>query len=147
MSSSASTKVRFSFRQRLPGELGAVEALSLSLREELATACSPADAFAGELLFREAAANAVFHGCRCPHPEDIEAALRVYPDRLFVAIQDPGDGFDWRTVLTRTCDDLSPGGRGIAIYRRLAHRMHFNDKGNAIALTRFFNNVNHNGNR
>lgn len=57
-------------------------------------------------------------------------------EKVVYAIEDEGDGFDWRTVIAREEpeDLLSSNGRGILISRYVFDSITYNDKGNRVTL-------------
>ena len=121
-----------------PATLDGVEAFCRDLRENLARlgpAGSP-DAFAAEILAREAATNAVIHGCGRDPGLLVHCSLRIGPRRFRLRVSDQGPGFDWRQR-SRTGSDVDvPGGRGLELYRAYAQRVIFNARGNSILLVR-----------
>lgn len=90
--------------------------------------------FSSELLLREALANAVAHGANGQPLARILCVVRLKRDRLLIAVSDEGAGFDWRAALGRDSFIAEPRGRGVEIFRNYADRIHFNTKGNAVAL-------------
>jgi serine/threonine-protein kinase RsbW len=90
--------------------------------------------FQAELLLREALTNAVLHGSHGDRHKRVLCAVRLARGRLVIAVQDEGEGFDWRSQPEQPKRALDTCGRGIDIYRRYATRVHFNDKGNAVTL-------------
>lgn len=57
---------------------------------------SRANGFAPELLLREVLTNAVVHGCHTDPRKQVCCSLRVKGGRVLIAVEDTGDGFDWR---------------------------------------------------
>lgn len=120
----------------IPASLEALESVCRRLRESLEPRLSRADLFAAELLFRELATNAVVHGCRSDAARSICYEIRLHPDRLVLAVEDDGDGFDWRSRMGRQADPESDCGRGLSIFRLYAAEVGFNETGNRVELTR-----------
>jgi len=129
----------FLIRREIPADLSAVEAVALEVREASASLCSPLDAFAVELLVREALTNAVLHGCRLDPKKSAFVALRLTADRMVMVVREAGPGFDWRRQIEHSADDLDECGRGMAIYKALANRIRFNAAGNSLAVTKLLN--------
>ena len=125
-------------RRTFPATLEGVEAFCQTLRQRLAEVCRPgsADAFAMEILAREAATNAVIHGSRRDPGLLVQCSLRIGPRRLTLRVSDPGAGFDWRRRSETGSDVDVPGGRGLELYRAYAHHVIFNTRGNSILLVR-----------
>ena len=94
--------------------------------------------FAAELLVREALNNAVLHGCRSDPRKHFRCALRLGVGRLTLAVEDGGDGFDWRAAMQRRGETSDTSGRGLGILFRYATRVRFNDKGNAVTIVKRF---------
>ena len=82
----------------------------------------------------QALTNAVVHGCQGNPAGRVHVALRMKGNRLLIAVQDDGKGFDWRNKRNREADLASSSGRGMEIFRRYATHVRFNDTGNGIAI-------------
>lgn len=123
--------------RRIPATFGAVEALCLHLRALLGEAGAPSrEAFALELLAREALSNAVRHGCQADPSREVAFRFRQGRRRALLRVDDDGPGFPWRTIMTRPADDEASSGRGLAIFRAYATRLAYNDAGNRLLLIR-----------
>ena len=83
-----------------PNSRPPLERLSVSAPSSVNGAPPPvrvSDAFAAELLIREAIANCLEHGCSGDPGKHILCVIRAKRGRLVIAVQDEGDGFfDWR---------------------------------------------------
>jgi len=90
--------------------------------------------FTAELLLREALTNAIVHGSRGDCQKQVLCAVRLAHRRVIIAVQDEGDGFDWRAVPKPPEESLDTRGRGIDLLRKYASRVRFNNKGNAVTL-------------
>lgn len=90
--------------------------------------------FACQLLFREAANNAISHGNREEPARIIKTLLNIHDKQISLTIVDEGDGFDWRAVLNRPQDLEATSGRGFMIMRDYATKILFNRKGNKLTL-------------
>jgi anti-sigma regulatory factor (Ser/Thr protein kinase) len=75
------------WRVELPRTLEAVESFFVEFQRWRARACADVDAFATELLLREALTNSVVHGGGQDPSERITCVLRVKRGRLIMAIQ------------------------------------------------------------
>lgn len=125
-------------RAELPATLEAVEQFCAEFRLWLAGACARLNSFSSELVLRESLTNAVLHGCSGNPGKQISCVLRVKPGRLLIAVQDQGEGFDWRTGWDRQTDPSETHGRGIEMMRRYANSVRFNRKGNSVVLIKRF---------
>lgn len=126
------------WRRELPATLEAVEQLCAEFHQWRGETCAGLNAFAAELLLREALNNSVIHGCLGDARKRISCSLRARPDRLTIVIRDEGKGFDWRSFWTRRGAPAETHGRGIAILRRYANLVRFNRAGNSVTLVKRF---------
>ena len=93
-------------------------------------------AFDMELLARESLGNAVQHGSLGDSSRTIQASLRLDPGMLVLVVRDEGPGWDWRNMTTTPADPVRETGRGLFIIRKYADSFFYNDKGNALTITR-----------
>ena len=123
-----------------PATLEALEAFCQAVRSRAAEVVPPQgpDAFAIEMLVREAVTNAVLHGSRKDPAKQVRCTFTVGASRCSLRVTDQGPGFDWRAGLDRCADPDRPGGRGMELYRLYAHRTLFNRQGNSLLLVRNF---------
>ena len=89
-----------------------------------------------ELLLREMLTNAVCHGCEQDHRRQVRCHARLTPGTLALAVEDDGQGFDWRAALARSPDATESSGRGLSILRLHATDLQFNEAGNRVDLVR-----------
>ena len=129
---------RRELRTELPATLDAVEQFCVEFRLWRAGACADLNVFSTELVLRESLTNAVLHGCSGDPCKRISCVLRAKLGRLLIAIQDEGDGFDWRAAWHRRTDVSETNGRGIKIMRRYSSSVRFNRKGNSVILIKRF---------
>lgn len=125
-------------RMMLDPTLEAIEQFSAFFRLWQVQTCAGLDAFSAELLLREALTNSVVHGSSSGSSHQIQVVLRAKRGRLLMAIEDGGDGFDWRAAWERRADSCDTRGRGVEIYRHYASRVRFNPKGNSVILIKRF---------
>ncbi len=125
-------------RAVLPATLEAVEAFFGEFRLRIRSLRPRAHAFGAELLLREALTNAVVHGCRKDPSRQVCCVLRLGNGRLTIAVEDDGEGFDWRAVTQRRTDDGKPCGRGMEILRAYSTRVRFNARGNSVTIVKRF---------
>jgi anti-sigma regulatory factor (Ser/Thr protein kinase) len=90
--------------------------------------------FFAELVLREALMNAVLHGSSGNRNKQILCTVRLASGRVIIAVQDEGEGFDWRAVPEPPERSLQTCGRGIDILRKYSSRVRFNNKGNAVIV-------------
>jgi len=126
------------WRTELPATLEAVEQFCVELRVWIAGTCTGLQPFPAELLIREALTNSVVHGCMEDPRQRISCVLRAKPGRLLIAVQDHGQGFDWRAAWNRQPDLSDTHGRGVEILRVYATSVRFNSKGNVVLLVKRF---------
>ena len=138
-------KVRFIFPSRQAdldraAELAAALLRPSGLDEEAQTSLL--------LAFREAAANGIQHGNRRDPARCIRAEYRQEPAAVAIEVRDEGPGFDFRHYLdlashidaAQAARDRhqqgGQGGLGIVMLLRCADRIEYNEKGNAVTLTK-----------
>jgi len=126
------------WRFELEPRLEAVEECCVKFRAWRTRTCVGVDPFSTELLLREALTNAVVHGCPKDSPSCIRVILRAKQRHLFMAVQDDGEGFDWRAAWDKRADISDTHGRGVEIFRRYANSVRFNPKGNSVILIKRF---------
>lgn len=120
-------------RTALPATLQAAEAFCVEFRRRSEALMDRVSRFAAELLVREALTNAVVHGCRADPGKQVRIVVRLKCGRLLIAVDDDGDGFDWRGARGRSAA-LSDSGRGLEILRTYASRVHYNSRGNSVTM-------------
>lgn len=90
--------------------------------------------FAVQLLLREGLNNAVLHGCGTRVGGNISASISLTGPAIEIAIEDDGDGFDWRSLAGSVTDDHAMTGRGFGILRTYATWFGYNEKGNRLMI-------------
>lgn len=91
--------------------------------------------FSVNLVLREALTNAVRHGNRSMPEKQVRLSLTLPdPAVLEIAVEDSGDGFDHKEAVMHKIRDTENHGRGIAIIKKYADDIFFNDKGNIIHI-------------
>jgi anti-sigma regulatory factor (Ser/Thr protein kinase) len=92
-----------------------------------------------ELCLHEVVANVILHGCDHPGGSPISVSLTASRDGVRATVEDFGRAFDPRQVPERpvpaTLEDLTPGGRGVEILRRLARDLDYRRDGDRNILT------------
>jgi anti-sigma regulatory factor (Ser/Thr protein kinase) len=126
------------WRFELPASLEAIEEVCVKFQEWRALHCGAVEAFASELLLREALTNSVVHGASEDPRQRVSCVLRAVRGRLLIAVRDSGNGFDWRATFRRRADSSETHGRGIEILKHYASSVRFNFKGNSVTLVKQF---------
>lgn len=93
--------------------------------------------FALRLAVEEAIANAFRHGHRHLPPETpVEIDYKLDPERILVAVEDKGPGFEPEAVPDPTLDENLeiPGGRGMVLMRAYMTRVAYNEAGNRVEM-------------
>jgi serine/threonine-protein kinase RsbW len=80
------------------------------------------------------------HGNQMDRGKQVHISYRVLPDRFDVRIIDEGRGFDPSDVPDPTAiENLErPCGRGLMLMRHYMNEVTYNDRGNAVSMTKFF---------
>lgn len=101
-----------------------------------------ADCFAIELLSREALNNAVLHSCSRDQQQKVTSTLYIKPQEVIIEVKDPGEGFDWQSMISLVIasntneSTQEECGRGLYIYKSYASSIKFNRVGNSVRLYR-----------
>jgi serine/threonine-protein kinase RsbW len=125
-------------RMALPATLQAAEAFFVEFRYRSEALMDRVSRFAAELLVREALTNAVVHGCHADPGKQVRIVVRLKCGRLLIAVDDDGDGFDWRGAWRRSAELSDCSGRGIEILRAYASRVRYNSRGNSVTMIKRF---------
>ena len=91
--------------------------------------------FVIQLLLREVLNNAVLHGNK-GNPEKLVKCRVSCDDNngMKIAVEDEGDGFEWRELVGRKVSTRASSGRGIAIMKQYGKEIWFNRKGNKVVI-------------
>lgn len=126
-------------RITLPPGRDDAQRLGDTVLEAVAAAGYPKAAqFAIRLALEEAVVNAFKHGHReLPGDVPIHVEYDVTPERVRIAVQDQGPGFDPGRVPDPTLDENLevPSGRGLMLIRAYMTEAHHNDAGNRLEMT------------
>ncbi len=90
--------------------------------------------FPVQLLLREALTNAVVHGCRMKPGLIIKSTIIIRENEIILEIEDPGDGFDWKTSENRDYSLITESGRGLLILQKYASKYQYNATGNIVRI-------------
>ncbi len=98
-----------------------------------------ADIFALKLALEEALVNAVKHGNKLDPAKQVKVHYRVTDQRVDVAVEDQGPGFNPAELPNPTDDENLERccGRGILLMRAYMSSVVFNPQGNKVTLTKF----------
>jgi anti-sigma regulatory factor (Ser/Thr protein kinase) len=130
-------------QRSMPATMPAIDQLCCELRDGLLAELPAGERFALELLLREALTNAVCHGAN--EASEVGCEIEWLENGVVMRISDTGKGFDWRKCMDAAPAPLAESGRGIAILRRYASAVRFNDSGNWVEVVRRFEEGEHNG--
>jgi serine/threonine-protein kinase RsbW len=100
------------------------------------------DIFSIRLALEEALVNAIKHGNQSDPAKKVRVSYRLLADRFEVAISDEGTGFNPDDVPDPTAaENLErPCGRGLMLMRHYMSEVHYNDRGNAVTMSKRFRN-------
>ena len=90
--------------------------------------------FPVQMLLREALTNAVVHGCRMNSGLIIKSTIIIYENEIIMEVEDPGDGFDWKTCESRDYSLTAESGRGLLILQKYANEYEYNTSGNIVRI-------------
>ena len=115
----------FGQRLRAPADLVRLEDLRLSFRAFLRQAGAPADEISHwELVFAEAATNAVIHGSRNDPRREIEVAWSAGDGKVCLEVGDTGPGLQPGQILAGLpLDPLQTSGRGLYLIQQTCDRV------------------------
>jgi serine/threonine-protein kinase RsbW len=100
------------------------------------------DIFSIRLALEEALVNAIKHGNQMDPAKKVRISYRLLADRFEVAISDEGTGFNPNDVPDPTAaENLErPCGRGLMLMRHYMSEVRYNDRGNAVVMSKLFRN-------
>jgi len=92
------------------------------------------DLFAIELVLEEVLTNAVKHGNHSDPLKNIHFDCKLSRNKLYVRIEDEGDGFSPHAVADprEPENQMAASGRGILLVKHFATRVNWNERGNVI---------------
>ena len=95
--------------------------------------------FAVKLAIEEAVMNAIKHGNQLDSTKRVHVEFEIDDEKAVVRVEDEGEGFRLEDVPDPTLEENldSTSGRGIALMRAYADSVEFNEKGNAVTMTKF----------
>jgi anti-sigma regulatory factor (Ser/Thr protein kinase) len=125
-------------RITLPATLQAVEEFYIEFRRRSEVLLDRVNCFAAELLVREALTNAIVHGCHADPGKQVRCFVRANSRRLLIAVEDDGEGFDWRAAWCNSAAFPDTSGRGIEILRTYASRVRYSARGNLVTIIKRF---------
>jgi len=89
-----------------------------------------------QLLLREALLNAVLHGSRSDPLRTVSLEITAQEGWLHLAVEDQGEGFDWRGRMAALPAPTATCGRGLTILALYADGVEFNEAGNRVRLAK-----------
>ncbi len=94
------------------------------------------DVFGVRLALEEALVNAIKHGNQMDPGKKVRIECRVDRDRVWVQIEDEGEGFDVNSLPDPTLEENleKPSGRGVLLMREFMTKVQYNDKGNCVIM-------------
>jgi len=97
------------------------------------------DIFALKLALEEALVNACKHGNKMDPCKQVKVQYRITPQRVDVAVEDEGCGFNPGEVADPTTDENLEKchGRGLLLMRAYMSNVVFNSAGNKVTMTKF----------
>lgn len=93
-----------------------------------------------EMALREALANAILHGCKADPAKKVECTITGDRDQgIMIVVQDPGTGFDPKSLPLATDDSNlnSDHGRGILLISSLMDEVKHERNGTVIRMRKF----------
>lgn len=86
--------------------------------------------------FLELLTNAIEHGNKQDYAKDIQVEISLTDRYLKIAVQDQGEGFDWRKKIKNEIDlnNFNERGRGIIMTRMMSDYLYYNHQGNRVTL-------------
>jgi serine/threonine-protein kinase RsbW len=96
------------------------------------------DVWSVRLAFEEGLNNAMKHASG-----QIRVAFRVEDNRVWIEIEDGGDGFCPQEVADPRLPEYleRPGGRGVLLMRSFMSTVEYNQRGNRVTMQKFRSNV------
>ena len=110
------------------------------LRDQLALHdYNPHDTFAVRTGFEEAANNAISHGNDGDPSKHITIEMSVGDDRVEIAVEDEGTGFDYTHVEDPRKEEnlLRDSGRGVMMIRSFLDKVQYQGCGNCVRLVKY----------
>jgi serine/threonine-protein kinase RsbW len=127
------------FEVRIPSDISVAHDLQQRIIGLLETQNFPArDVFGARLALEEAIVNAIKHGNQMDPEKSVRVLCRMTRDRLYLEIEDQGEGFDPEDVPDPTLDENLelPCGRGIMLMRSFMTFVEYNRQGTCVTMIR-----------
>lgn len=121
-------------RHHFPASLRGVDDFCIKIKKFMADNGLTEDIFGVQLLLREVLTNAVLHGSNNDPTYSVACDLELVRDELIIAVEDQGQGFDWRATKCIADDTTMTSGRGVPLYYLYADTVTFNEQGNRVVL-------------
>jgi anti-sigma regulatory factor (Ser/Thr protein kinase) len=96
--------------------------------------------FKVRLSLDECITNAIKHGHRSNYLEKILVSYLIDSEKIVIQIQDRGEGFDYASLPDPTVEYYLqlPEGRGVFLTMQVMDKVEFNDVGNVVTLSKYF---------
>lgn len=96
------------------------------------------DVFGVQLALEEALTNAIKHGHQHDYSKEVRVEWAVDENRVWISIEDQGDGFSHCAVCDPTLPEnvKQPGGRGLLFMRTYMCSLEYNQKGNRVTMVK-----------
>lgn len=127
------------FEEVLVGDTPDAQALQervIKLLEEFGY--SERDFFVMRLAMEEAVVNAIKHGNKRAPDKKVFVSCKVDSERIWLRIEDEGDGFVLADVPDPTAEEnlYKPSGRGIKMMEKFLTSIEYNETGNCVTLVK-----------
>ncbi|MCH9022508.1 MAG: ATP-binding protein [Planctomycetes bacterium] len=132
-----SNKTKQGIEMKMSATLENINVADDLLTEHLKELDISVDLFAVRILLREALLNAVMHGSDSDSAKEVSLRLEMGTDSLTLRVSDSGEGFAWGEDW-KVPDNLTEGGRGLALMKIYSNHITFNQKGNEVILQKNF---------
>lgn len=115
-------------------EVSRVQEIVCDRMEELKYASR--DIFHVRLALDESLTNAIRHGNRMDESKQVRFSFSVNEERVWMEVEDEGDGFDPAKVPDPTDPEFldRPGGRGVHCIREFMCSVNYSDRGNRVTM-------------
>ncbi len=123
----------------IPSNTLAARAIQLRIVEFLEEHDYPShDVMGVRLALEEVLMNAIKHGNKKDPAKVVRIKYEVAKDKVWVEVEDQGDGFRPQDVPDPTLPENleRPGGRGVFLIQRFMSQVEYNPRGNQVRITK-----------
>jgi serine/threonine-protein kinase RsbW len=133
MNEEANTMDKILLTVDFPSTFRAVDGVCQEVQRILKEKGLAPSVFRLQLLLRETLNNAVLHGNKGDPQRQVTCQVVCGEEpNIVIAVEDQGEGFDWRGRLEQTMNEEAGSGRGLSIMKLYSQEMLFNEKGNKV---------------